>query len=84
MVVTTQGNDGNHIYHMSAWHCNPGANPNLWVTSNFRSASCQIFRDGNVGFAGLAAAAVVADANGEHVTDWFVIQDEGRAARAGG
>ena len=79
MVVITQGNDGNHIYHMSAWHCNPGANPNNWVTSNFRSASCQIFRDGAVPFGGLAAAAAVADPNGERVVDWFVIQDEGPA-----
>jgi hypothetical protein len=80
MVVTTQGDDGNHTYHMSAYHCNTGAAPNVWVTSNFKSPSCQIFRDSEIaGFAGLAAAAAVADANGERVTDWFVIQDEGPA-----
>jgi hypothetical protein len=78
MVVTTQGSAGNRIYHMSAWHCNPGANPNNWVTSNFKSASCQIFRSDGASFAGLAAAAAAATAD-ERVTDWFVIQDEGPA-----
>jgi hypothetical protein len=78
--LTTVGDDGNHTYFLAAWHCNPGASPNVWVTSNFRSASCQVFRDGEpAGYAGLGAAAVVADANHERVTDWFVIQDEGPA-----
>jgi hypothetical protein len=79
MVIRTTGDDGDHLYHMSAWHCNPGANPNNWVTSDFRSASCQIFRDGSVPYGGLAAAAGPANLNNERVVDWFVIQDEGPA-----
>ncbi len=80
IVVTTVGNDGNHTYFLSAYHCNPGAAPTVWVTSNFRSASCAVFRDGEpAGYAGLGGAAAVADANGERVTDWFLIQDEGPA-----
>jgi hypothetical protein len=78
--LTTIGNDGNHTYFLSAYHCNPGAPQGIWVTSNFLSSSCAIFRDGEVSsYAGLGGAAVVADANGETVTDWFLIQDEGPA-----
>ena len=77
--LLTTGNDGNHTYFLSAFHCNPGASQGSWVTSNFKSSSCTIYRDGAVPFAGLGAAAVVADANNEVVIDWFLIQDEGPA-----
>ncbi len=80
ITLTTAGNDGNHTYFLSAFHCNPGAPQSSWVTSNFLSPSCAVFRDSEIsGFAGLGAAAAVADANGERVTDWFLIQEEGPA-----
>jgi hypothetical protein len=80
ITLTTVGNDGNHTYFLSAFHCNSGAPQGSWVSSNFLSAGCAVFRDGEIAaYAGLGAAAAVADLNNETVLDWFLIQDEGPA-----
>jgi hypothetical protein len=76
--LITTGTDGNHTYFLSAHYCNETANPSDWVTSDFvHNSTCDVFRDNEpTPYLGLAGAAVVADANNEHVTDWFLIQDE--------
>ena len=77
--LTTFGDDGNHTYFLSAFHCNDALSGG-WVEADFihDTSSCFIFRDSEiVGYAGWAAVAAVAGANNETVTDWFLIVDEG-------
>jgi len=83
----TQGTDGAHTYFLSAFHCNDPLTGG-WRTSDFvhDTTDCTIYRDGTP-IAGWAAAAAIADANGEVVVsnpnDWFLIVDEPTAEQGG-
>jgi hypothetical protein len=82
-LTTFSLNDGNHTYFLSAFHCNDPLSSG-WVEADFihDTTSCFIFRDGEVaGYPGWGAVAAVADANGETITDWFLIVDEPTAAQ---
>jgi len=77
--LITMGDDGNHTYFLSAFHCNDTLSGG-WVEADFihDTTSCFIFRDSEIaGYAGWAAVAAVADANHEEIIDWFLIVDEG-------
>jgi hypothetical protein len=78
--LITSGDDGDHTYFLSAFHCNEDLGSG-WVEADFvNDASCSIFRDSEpVAYEGWDAVAAAADANGEVVTDWFLIVDEGPA-----
>lgn len=78
--LITSGDDGDHTYFLSASHCNEDLGGG-WVEADFvHDASCSIFRDDEpVPYEGWSAVAAVADPNGEVVTDWFLIVDEGPA-----
>ncbi len=81
-LTTFSSTTGNHTYFLSAFHCNEPLGSSGWVEADFiNDTSCNIFRDDGAVFAGWTAAATAADADGEAVTDWFLIVDEPTAAQ---
>lgn len=76
--LTTIGDDGNHTYFLSAFHCNDPLSGD-WVEADFIHdiTSCLIFRDSEIAGQTWSTHVTTADANNETVTDWFLIVDEG-------
>jgi hypothetical protein len=77
----TTGDDGDHTYFLSAFHCND-ATSGGWRTSDFvnDTSNCTIFRDNEPAGMTWAQAVAIAGANNETViespSDWFLVVDE--------